>query len=170
VWSCFLLQVINLVAVFWRRYITSGYLLHTTKRCHSPNVTLQASKLMFCTHLRMVMYDRLRPKLRFWKKHDFVIPLACFCMDNILSKNMPRFLTNDALVTIVSSKERQHSENSFTRCFGANTISSVLSWFNLSIFELIHTQMSDKQVSRRLDIFFQLTSGFITRYTWVSSA
>jgi hypothetical protein len=28
-------------------------------------------------------------------------------------------------VTIVPSKERQHSENSFTWCFGANTISSV---------------------------------------------
>jgi len=66
---------------------------------------------------------------------------------------MPRFLTNEALVTIVPSKERQHSENSFTRCFGANTISSVLSWFNLSIFEIIHTLTSDKQVSRGLDIF-----------------
>jgi hypothetical protein len=67
-------------------------------------------------------------------------------MHNVLSKNMPRFLTNEALVTIVPSKERQHSENSFTRCFSANTISSVLSWFNLSIFELINTLTSDKQV------------------------
>jgi hypothetical protein len=55
---------------------------------------------------------------------------------------------------LVPSKERQQSENSFTRCFGANTISSLLSnWFNLSIFELINTLTSDKQVSRRLDIF-----------------
>jgi hypothetical protein len=82
---------------------------------------------------------------------------------------MPRFLTNEALVTIVPSKERQHSENSFTRCFGANTISSVLSWFNLSIFELINTLTSDKQVSRRLDIFFQLSSGLITRYKTAST-
>jgi hypothetical protein len=69
-----------------------------------------------------------------------------FCMHNVLSKNRPRFLTNEALVTIVPSKERQHSENSFTWSFSANAISSVLSWFNLSIFELIHTLTSDKQV------------------------
>ena len=84
-----------------------------------------------------------------------------------MSKNMPMCLTNEALVTIVPSKERQHSENFFTQCFGANTISSVLSWFNLSIFEIIHTL---KQVFRRLGIFFQLSSGLITRYIWVSSA
>ena len=40
----------------------------------------------------------------------------------------------------------------------------MLSWFNLNIVELIHTLTSDKQVSRRLDIFFQLSSGLITRY------
>jgi hypothetical protein len=43
-----------------------------------------------------------------------VIALACFCMHNVLSKNMPRFLTNEALITIVPSKDRQHSENSFS--------------------------------------------------------
>jgi hypothetical protein len=32
---------------------------------------------------------------------------------------------------------------------------------------LIHTLTSDKQVSRRLDIFFQLSSGLITRYSFV---
>ena len=48
--------------------------------------------------------------------------------------------------------------------FRANTISYVLFWFNLNIVELIHTLTSDKQVSRRLDIFFQLSSGLITRY------
>jgi hypothetical protein len=41
--------------------------------------------------------------------------------------------------------------------FLANTISNVLSWFNLSIFELIHTLTFDKQISRRLDILFQLS-------------
>jgi hypothetical protein len=33
----------------------------------------------------------------------------------------------------------------------------VLSWFNLSMFELIHTLTFDKQISRRLDILFQLS-------------
>jgi hypothetical protein len=63
-------------------------------------------------------------------------------------------------VTIVPSKERQHSENSFTWCFGANTISSVLSWFNLSKFELINTLTSDKQVSRRLEVQLQSHATF----------
>jgi hypothetical protein len=48
-----------------------------------------------------------------------------------------------------------------------NTISYVLSWFNLNIVKFIHTLTSDKQVSRRLDIFFQLSSGFITMYIFV---
>jgi hypothetical protein len=43
----------------------------------------------------------------------------------------------------------------------------LLFWFNLNIVELIHTLTSDKQVSRRLDIFFQLSSGLITRYIFV---
>jgi hypothetical protein len=43
-------------------------------------------------------------------------------------------------------------------------ISYVLFWFNLNLIELIHTLTSDKQVSRRLNIFCQLSSGFITRY------
>jgi hypothetical protein len=49
----------------------------------------------------------------------------------------------------------------------AITISYVLSWFNLNIVELIHTLTSDKQISRRLDIFFQLSSGLITRGKFV---
>jgi hypothetical protein len=56
-WSCFLLRVINLAAIFWTRcnfeimmYI---YSIQQLKRCHSPNVTLQASKLILCTHLRV---------------------------------------------------------------------------------------------------------------------
>jgi hypothetical protein len=32
--------------------------------------------------------------------------LVFACIINYLSKNMPRFLTNEALVTIVPSKER----------------------------------------------------------------
>jgi hypothetical protein len=44
------------------------------------------------------------------------------------------------------------------------TADAWLFWFNLNIVELIHTLTSDKQVSRRLDIFFQLSSGLITRY------
>ena len=51
--------------------------------------------------------------------------------------------------------------------FRANTISYVLFWFNLNIVELIPTLTSDNQVSWRLDIFFQLSSGLITRYSFV---
>jgi hypothetical protein len=46
-------------------------------------------------------------------------------MHIVLSDNVPRFLTNEALVTIVPSKEIQHSENSFTRCFEVNTSNSM---------------------------------------------
>jgi hypothetical protein len=51
---------------------------------------------------------------------------------------------------------------SYTTEDRANTISYVLSWFNLNIVKLIHTLTSDKQVSRRLDIFFQLSSGLVS--------
>lgn len=93
--------------------------------------------------------------LRIWWNRDFVnawFVAACWGFD----KN-PSFRTYDDLLTIFSSKFSCNLPKLLTLCFLANTIRTILSWFNFSIFVHIQVLISPKQASIRSDISSQLS-------------
>jgi hypothetical protein len=74
------------------------------KKCICPSITHKDDHFAKNTALKL---DEKKKKFNFGISKQFVLKRYRFVV--------PRFLTNEAFVTIVPSKERQHSENSFTR-------------------------------------------------------
>jgi hypothetical protein len=92
---------------------------------------------------------------------------ACFSTGHYACKNKQVQLQSHATFKFAISDVIDRTPQNMRAKHWFACLSYVLSWFNLNIVERIHTLTSDKQVSRRLDIFFQLSSGLITRGKFV---